>query len=136
MSRFPVSNVFDRLARITVLSLSVLGVVAVAGCASSRGSSYSQAGIQPHVPAPIPTKVEVEDDGVPVQSPPVHRASTEPDDPSEPFSPNYGRGRSNGQEPSRAKPAPRPAVTRGYESTFDADGIIANAIAAHEARVR
>jgi hypothetical protein len=35
-------------------------------------------------------QVEIEGDGLEAQRPPRQRANTEPDDPSEPFSPNYG----------------------------------------------
>lgn len=35
-------------------------------------------------------RVEIEDDGIEAQSAPPRRLSNEPDDPMEPFSPNYG----------------------------------------------
>ena len=88
-------------------------------------------------PAPVRAKVEVEDDGVPVQSPPVRRARSEPDDPNEPFSPNYGAARPTVTvRKADVRPLASQATTTGYDSTFDEDGIIAHAIAAHEARVR
>lgn len=49
--------------------------------------------------------VEIEDDGLEVQRPPRRRAEQLPDDPSEPFSPNYG---TVPQETAEA-PAPAPA---------------------------
>ena len=36
-------------------------------------------------------RVEIEDDGLEAQHPPMRRKTSEPDDPTEPFSPNYGR---------------------------------------------
>jgi len=41
--------------------------------------------------AVAPMVIEVEDDGLPAQTPPPVRVRMMPDDPSEPFSPNYGR---------------------------------------------
>jgi hypothetical protein len=35
-------------------------------------------------------RVEMEADGLPAQAPPLRREPSAPDDPSEPFSPNYG----------------------------------------------
>ena len=125
-------------ARSHVLGLSVLSVaLLVSGCASSRSPSFAQVGAQVEAPAPVRAKVEVEDDGVPVQSPPLRRARTEPDDPNEPFSRNYGTSRPavTVRKADVRQPAPR-ATTTGYDSTFDEDGIIARAIAAHEARVQ
>ncbi|MCL4764787.1 MAG: hypothetical protein KJZ80_00960 [Hyphomicrobiaceae bacterium] len=56
----------------------------LAGCASQseyrEASWYDGTGRQ----------VVLEDDGMPAQTPPVRRSRTESDDPSEPFSPNYG----------------------------------------------
>jgi len=41
-----------------------------------------------------PRRVEIEDDGMEAQPPPPMVRKREPDDPSEPFSPNYGRFKS------------------------------------------
>jgi len=45
-----------------------------------------------HQMAAIPHKVEIEDDGQPVQPPPARAMRPEEDDPSQPWSPNYGQG--------------------------------------------
>ncbi len=70
----------------------------LAGCASQseyhEASWYSGAGPQ----------VVMEDDGLPAQTPPLRRTNTGPDDPSEPFSPNYGPPPLPGE--NRAPPAP------------------------------
>ncbi|MDX2264539.1 MAG: hypothetical protein NW215_06180 [Hyphomicrobiales bacterium] len=47
--------------------------------------------------------VDLEDDGIEAQTPPPRRATPRPDDPSEPYSPNYGAG-------DRRRPA-APAAT-------------------------
>lgn len=59
----------------------------LAGCAQTN-SYYSQS---PAVAGYVrQASVEVEDDGLPAQAPPPARIRQMPDDPSEPFSPNYG----------------------------------------------
>jgi hypothetical protein len=95
----------------------VLGLALTAGgCASSAADQAVNAqGI-----API-QRVEMEADGLPPQVPPPVGMRRQPDDPSEPFSPNYG-----------APPASRPAPAR--MSAADEDAIIARAIVAHEMR--
>jgi hypothetical protein len=40
---------------------------------------------------PVGPPVEVEGDGIEGQRPPLRHKADEPDDPSEPYSPNYGR---------------------------------------------
>lgn len=52
---------------------------------------------------PAQRKADVEDDGLPSQTPPLKSRRTEPDDPREPFSPNYG---SPAGTPRPAAPAP------------------------------
>lgn len=107
-----------------------------------------------HIPVPPSRAVEMEDDGLPAQSPPLRRATREQDDPREPWSPNYGKQPGEtaprGEPHPKPTPAPyiapaprepmrradaepvgaaRPAPTR---VRFDADAIIARAIAMHE----
>jgi len=58
-------------------------------------------------PAAAPVSVELEDDGLPPQSPPPRSIRAQPDDPNEPWSPNYGRtvdatGRAAGSDSSWA----------------------------------
>lgn len=84
------------LARACALGAAALA----AGCASDKEQreqvyGYSQ---QAHADqaaaaaaaAQRPQKSEVEDDGLPSQVPPPVNRRREPDDPSEPYSPNYG----------------------------------------------
>lgn len=73
---------------------------AVAGCAS-RAPTYARAPVyEParhyHAPARVagyrhPKRVEVEGDGIEAQTPPPMVRPPVVDDPTEPFSPNYGR---------------------------------------------
>ena len=79
--------------------LGVAGIaVMLTGCASKQ-SSYEQARVAGPPPSQV-TRVEIEDDGLPAQLAPRYRQPGR-DDPTEPWSPNYG----NGQR------APLPAVT-------------------------
>lgn len=96
-------------ARALVLGVVVLGTaVLIAGCASrqaSHHSGYAQMGAQ-RVAIASP-RVEIEDDGLPAQTPPPRQASTTPDDPREPWSRHYGRPAAPA---ASAGPAPRPAT--------------------------
>jgi len=79
----------------SVLSRSLLVVLAlmVAGCAPSghyTPQSWNAGGPQPAVADVRRPRVEMEGDGLPAQTPPLRRERSEPDDPREPFSPNYG----------------------------------------------
>lgn len=122
----------------------------LSGCASDKAS---------HVKGPTDQqlaqirKVEMEDDGQPVQSPPARAMRAEEDDPTQPWSPNYG-----GPAPTRPMPA-APAATPRAPSPYvpvqvdaaanvtttgsltrlsdeEADLVIAQAINAHEMRRR
>ncbi|PPD01714.1 MAG: adhesin [Hyphomicrobium sp.] len=64
-------------------------LLALAGCASNP-DHYASHGQQPPTQVAHAVVVEVEDDGLPSQAPPPVRIRDIPDDPSEPFSKNYG----------------------------------------------
>ena len=82
--------------------IAVLGLAAVAaGCASSHSqSTAAYRGAHPYpgtvvysspaTPPPARRRVEMEEDGMEAQPPPVRRYKPEMDDPSQPWSPNYG----------------------------------------------
>jgi len=85
------ASVFKAPAQIAVLVVAIL----VSGCSSTgpvaqnanwhaSDMSGSFAGLLPRPP------VEIEDDGREAQLPPRKRDNLQPDDPTEPFSPNYG----------------------------------------------
>ena len=74
-------------------------LIGVGGCASTQAPSYVAQNSAPRVVAQAaPT---TEDDGLPAQAPPPAYIRQLPDDPSEPFSPNYGGG-----NPAAMKPPP------------------------------
>ena len=73
-------------------SLALLLVAFAGGCgarseypAAAVGAPYPQ-----EVAVPPAPREEREDDALPVQRPPLARSVRQPDDPSEPFSRNYG----------------------------------------------
>jgi hypothetical protein len=82
--------------RILVASVAIgLGLM-LGACSSSRTAQYqnpSWAGAQPPVPAPNRQAAYEPAPGDPIKEPPiepVRRPNAMPDDPTEPFSPNYG----------------------------------------------
>ena len=130
----------------------VIGPLAVvAGCATNKPSYV--AGPSQQMAAAHPPKVEMEDDGQPVQPPPARAFRPEEDDPSQPWSPNYGKGVSPAV-PSRAPnpklpkqvdaavtPMPQPVALRSTGSLTSmtetaADAVVMQAINAHEMRAR
>ena len=82
-------------ARIAARAALLCIACVVSACASNTGYRQDAAGVagppQRVASAPVP---ELEDDGLPGQVSPPPRAARDPDDPSEPFSPNYGAGQS------------------------------------------
>lgn len=150
-------------ARACVIGLAVV----VSGCAANKQPSYVNGpyiypGAVPErvaaaAPA-VPAKPEIEDDGLPAQTP-GRRMRPEEDDPSQPWSPNYGRGGTVGARPAmppdRGLPGTAPALTapppaRQHDaaaaprrplqqatlSDAAADAIIVRAVSAHEQRYR
>ncbi len=80
-----------RPARAPLLAVFT-AAVAMGGCGHDQ--PYSQANWYAGGPRPtaaaVPIPVEMEDDGHPAQLPPRVDTARAPDDPSEPWSPNYG----------------------------------------------
>ena len=70
------------------LGLGLTLALALGACATEPAYRQQVAGPAQQI-ARAPS-VEVEDDGLPAQTPPPSRDAREADDPSEPFSPNYG----------------------------------------------
>jgi hypothetical protein len=86
-SGFQPKSVILSAARFCVIGATVVS----AGCAANKEPSYVRGpGLQQHAAVPIP-KAEMEDDGQPVQSPPARAMKAEEDDPTQPWSPNYGK---------------------------------------------
>jgi hypothetical protein len=96
-------------AKVIGASIALFYIAAAAilqgGCASDGNTSYATAptvaAYVQHVPS-----AEVEDDGLPSQAPPPARIRQMPDDPSQPYSPNYGG-------PNPASSAPERVLSRG-----------------------
>jgi hypothetical protein len=141
------SALSSKAARICVIGPLLL----VSGCASNKQASYVH-GPGAHVAAA--PKVEMEDDGRPVQPPPARPINPAEDDPTQPWSPNYGKGgmpsapargpaAAKSDEASAAAPMqkvawqPVAAPVTGTLTRVDdrtADQMIAQAINAHEMR--
>ncbi len=142
-------------ARVCVIGL---GVVAT-GCAANKQPTYvggPYAGSHQVAPARVNElrKVEIEDDGRPAQSPPVRKMRPEEDDPTQPWSPNYGKGAAapasepaapQQQLPRAPWPKPVEASVRTTASAplvmatrrlseAEAEDVMARAVAAHEMR--
>lgn len=93
MSLF-VRGVAPRGGRLSGAAMALVSVCVLAGgCAHQTQNPYAQANWYagaPKTPPPAPIPVEMEDDGRPAQLPPRVGVANAPDDPSEPWSPNYG----------------------------------------------
>ena len=141
---------FQKAARFCVVGAAAV----VSGCATNSQPSYMGG---PSAGAPVPTrvnelqrKVEIEDDGKPAQAAPIRRSRPEDDDPTQPWSPNYGKGGT--ATPPLNEPAglprhtwPKPIETSMKTAAIalhasrrlndaEADSVIARAISAHEMR--
>ncbi|MEZ5816086.1 MAG: hypothetical protein R3D44_03295 [Hyphomicrobiaceae bacterium] len=142
----------DGAFRCARVSLAALAMAALAGgcAATDPGPSRVAGPISAYpgdAPAPPPiqaAKVEIEADGLPAQLAPRHRRPVK-DDPTEPWSPNYGSARADAADtaPAPAKVSAvaashqaAPVATQAVASKIDADDIIRQAIAAHEMRQR
>lgn len=125
---------YRRLAIVPTVALAVL----LSACAQSQHAYQSQSYIGAYpgsasdqVAVATPPRPVIEDDGMPAQHPPRMRRGAAPDDPSEPFSPNYG-------PPPWDVPA-KPKVREAHANfaprkPINADLIIARAITEHELR--
>lgn len=101
-------------ARLSAPVAVLLACVFVSGCATRQSHTYQSGygggayggptaqanpywrqreATSPRVAGYVDSRAqrEIEDDGLPAQAAPRLRAKPEPDDPSQPFSPNYGR---------------------------------------------
>lgn len=91
-----------RNAGAPMAGLFVVLAASVAGCAKdpapSRFSEHRPVASEnaSRVAGRVYYKVDIEDDGLEGQHPPLRTKSNQPDDPTEPFSPNYGRVRPAG----------------------------------------
>ena len=128
-----------QFARSMIPACSLLALIC-GGCSSTQPASQPNwyATDRPYwvsarpqsqaTPAPIPAqKAEVEDDGREAQLPPPRRIRQEPDDPSEPYSRNYGtrppvRKADVSTRPSAPAPIPDDLPPAFRKRLADADG--------------
>ena len=103
----PVQKVRAVAARAVVARVASAAMLAtLAGCASNQTtSSAQQVGANVRVAQVV---TEVEDDGLPAQVPPTQRVRQMPDDPSQPFSRNYGGPNPSASAAPLAEPASEP----------------------------
>lgn len=110
--------------------------LAAGGCASSKSSTRTYAQVGPGAYGPVEKKADVEADGLPPQLPPPRIYRQTPDDPREPYSPNYGSTSRKtallgGQPLTTGTVTPVASLAR-----LDEDAIMSRAILAHEQRYR
>jgi hypothetical protein len=93
--------------------------VMVGGCGHVPENSYAQASWYAGGPrqeaAAVPIPVEMEDDGRPAQLPPRADVRAAPDDPSEPWSPNYGGPARAARVPAAPKALPQRVASADRE---------------------
>ncbi|MEZ5854121.1 MAG: hypothetical protein R3D67_05025 [Hyphomicrobiaceae bacterium] len=135
-------------ACIVMLGVAMLG----AGCAAQKSQPYGVAGPTANAPPAEAgaMKVVIEADGLPSQLAPRNRPIY-PDDPREPWSPNYGNAPAaehasqavpspkiadvqRGRAAQKADPAMAPVTRISMSKPMDPDEVIRQAIAAHEMR--
>ncbi|MEQ1670208.1 MAG: adhesin [Hyphomicrobium sp.] len=96
----PAQKTRAAVARAASSAALAVVIAALGGCSSTQHAATAQ---DPGATMRVAQAVsEVEDDGLPAQTPPPHRIRQSPDDPSEPFSRNYGGGNPS----ASAAPAP------------------------------
>lgn len=115
-------------------------VLSLSACAQSQSYPQSNAGIQSshqRVAAAVPPRIVQDDDRLPGQHPPRGHGAPQVDDPSEPFSPNYGPGPEPSNGPDQNKPNWQPvSVRRAMIDPRQVEAIIAQAVTAHELRTQ
>ncbi|MEQ1717588.1 MAG: adhesin [Hyphomicrobium sp.] len=106
-------------AKPAFLGCALAAVIGLAGCSSAGSSRYSAENttVSP-ARAVAQAAVEMEDDGLPSQTPPSVSIRQLPDDPNEPFSRNYGGG--NPAAVEAASPQ-EPGKTPGRQPVVPAD---------------
>jgi hypothetical protein len=94
-------------------------IVLLAACASEQGVHHVNGPTTDRLAAAQAPKVEMEDDGEPAQPPPVRRMRPEEDDPSQPWSRNYGGAPTATPpvSPSQRLPIQQDAITRTRPAT-------------------
>ena len=83
---------FQAGAKPVLTFCALAALLGLAGCSSAQTNSYTaeNAAVAPPQAMAQAAAVDVEDDGLPAQTPPPNRIRQLPDDPNEPYSRNYG----------------------------------------------
>ncbi len=116
---------FQAGAKPVLTSCALAALLGLAGCSSAQTNSYTSDNVAVAKPQAVAQAavVEVEDDGLPAQTPPSGRIRQLPDDPNEPFSRNYGgvnpsSSVSDESTPSGRIPDAAPAVPHDLPPDF------------------
>jgi hypothetical protein len=70
--------------------LFAVAALGEAGCAADQNTYYANAPAVAAYSRQVASSVQIEDDGLPSQAPPLARIRQMPDDPTQPYSRNYG----------------------------------------------
>ena len=115
--RGPVESPKRRALPLWLCAVLVLPALFAGGCSSNPHASRMHAAVgaeaEPRVAAEASRRYDMEDDGMEAQVPPPPTIRFAPDDPSEPFSPNYGPRPAGAPASSPAQPATKPAQPPG-----------------------
>ena len=117
-----------RHAGVAILSRCCVCTVllALSACANDQAARQTTEPMRPPQ-AQVARAPEVEDDGLPPQVAPRNTTRQEPDDPSEPFSPNYGNPSYGATSPPRRADAYVPSVAdRAPPSRVPVDRVALN----------
>ena len=119
---------FQAGAKPALTMCALAALLGLAGCSSAKTSSYTSdnVAVAPAQSVAQASVVDVEDDGLPAQTPPSGRIRQLADDPSEPYSRNYGgvnpssvRADEQGQPEASGKiPDQSPAVPHDLPPDF------------------
>ncbi len=119
---------FQAGAKPALMFCALAALLGLAGCSSAQSNSYTAENVPVAPPQAVAqaADVEIEDDGLPAQTPPPDRIRQLADDPSEPYSRNYGGANpssiradeTNDGEPSGKTPEQRPAVPHDLPPDF------------------
>lgn len=110
------------------LRLLLCGALLALGACASKRTSYAPVAAAYNDGAPAARvagyrqyqhRLLLEEDGIAEQSPPVHRAEREPDDPTEVFSPNYGSVEPGGSGDGATAVEPDVGATDAHDPFLD-----------------
>lgn len=106
------------VSRFLAPAAAIVLACVLAGC-SSTSAQHQGYGVAMGYQQGWDAKVEIEDDGLPVQTAPRARIHDQPDDPSQPWSPNYGQGNKGFGSVSVQRTALHPDIVPHAETGSD-----------------